>query len=280
LLFSFKKVKVLFSFSWKLLVSALLCNIDKNIRTLIIGKSYGSDMLGFYNRGQQFPVIIGTNIDDSIQSVLFPVFSTHQDNLEKVKNIMRRGIMTSSFIMFPIMVGLGVVAEPLIKILLTDKWLSAVPFLQIYCAVEALIPIQTSNQQAIKALGRSDIFLKLEIIKTTIGIVILGISIPFGIYAVVWGVLLSSVIATFIYAYPNSILLNYGYIEQCKDIIPSLIISLVMGAIIYPLSFLSIVVWQILVLQIVVGGIVYFSLGLIFKFESFSYLIATLKELV
>jgi len=97
---------------------------------------------------------------------------------------------------------------------------------------------------------------------------------------VVWGVLLSSVISTFIYAYPNLILLNYGYIEQCKDIIPSLIISLVMGAIIYPLSFLSIAVWQILVLQIIVGGIVYFSLGLIFKFESFSYLIATLKELV
>ena len=214
LLFSFKRVTVLFSFGWKLLVSAVLCTLDRNIRTLIIGKNYSSDMLGFYNRGQQFPEIIGINIDGSIQSVLFPAFASHQDNLKKVKNMMRRAIMTSSFIMFPMMVGLAVVAEPLVKLLLTDKWVPAVPFLQISCAAEALIPIQTTNLQAINALGRSDIFLKLEIVKTIISLIILGISIPFGIYAMAWGVFLSCVISTFINAYPNKKLLNYGYGEQ------------------------------------------------------------------
>lgn len=280
LLFSFKRVTVLFSFGWKLLVSAVLCTLDRNIRTLIIGKNYSSDMLGFYNRGQQFPEIIGINIDGSIQSVLFPAFASHQDNLKKVKNMMRRAIMTSSFIMFPMMVGLAVVAEPLVKLLLTDKWVPAVPFLQISCAAEALIPIQTTNLQAINALGRSDIFLKLEIVKTIISLIILGISIPFGIYAMAWGVFLSCVISTFINAYPNFKLLNYSYIEQWKDIMPTLVIALVMGTIIYPLSFLNIAVWQILIIQIVVGAIVYFSLAKIFKIESFSYLIATIKEII
>ena len=279
-LFSFKRVRVLFSFGWKLLVSAVLCTLDRNIRTLIIGKNYSSDILGFYNRGQQFPEIIGANIDGSIQSVLFPAFASHQDNLKKVKNMMRRAIMTSSFIMFPMMVGLAVVAEPLVKLLLTDKWIPAVPFFQISCAAEALIPIQTTNLQAINALGRSDIFLKLEIVKTIIGLIILGISIPFGIYAMAWGVFLSCVISTFINAYPNFKLLNYSYIEQWKDIMPTLVIALVMGAVIYPLSFLTIAVWQILLIQIVVGAIVYFSLAMIFKIESFSYLIATIKEII
>ena len=188
--------------------------------------------------------------------------------------------MTSSFIMFPMMVGLAVVAEPLVKLLLTDKWVPAVPFLQISCAAEALIPIQTTNLQAINALGRSDIFLKLEIVKTIISLIILGISIPFGIYAMAWGVFLSCVISTFINAYPNFKLLNYSYIEQWKDIMPTLVIALVMGTIIYPLSFLNIAVWQILIIQIVVGAIVYFSLAKIFKIESFSYLIATIKEII
>lgn len=279
LIFSLKRVKVLFSYGWKLLASALLNTLYMDIRTLIIGRIYSPSTLGFYNRGEQFPKLIVTNIDGSIQSVMLPTLSAHQDDRVRVKDMVRRSIVTSSFIMLPMMVGLAVVAEPLVKILLTDKWLPSVPFLQIFCASYALMPIHTANLQAINALGRSDIFLKLEVIKKVIGLIILGISIPFGIYAMAWGALLSGIISTFINAYPNLKLLNYSYIEQWKDIMPSLLIALVMGAVVYSFNYLNISVGLILVLQVVVGAIVYVGLAKVFKLESFDYLIATIREI-
>ena len=200
LLFSLSKVKVLFSFGWKLLASSLLNTLYMDIRTLIIGRIYNSSMLGFYNRGVQFPKLIVTNMDGAIQSVMLPALSDEQDNKKRVKEMVRRAIVTSSFLVFPMMVGLAVVAEPMIKIVLTDKWLPAAPFLQIFCASYALIPIHTANLQAINALGRSDVFLKLEIIKKVIGILILAISINFGIYAMAWGMVLSGAISSFINA--------------------------------------------------------------------------------
>ena len=187
-----------------------------DIRSLIIGKIYSPAMLGYYNRGEQFPKFIVTNINGSIQSVMLPALSSYQDDRVRVKNMVRRSIVTSSFIMFPAMVGLAVVAEPLVKIILTDKWLPAVPFLQTFCVSYALMPIHTANLQAINALGRSDIFLKLEIIKKVIGLVILIVSIPYGIYAMAIGSVFSGLIGSFINAYPNKSLLNYSYIEQLE----------------------------------------------------------------
>lgn len=126
--FSLSRVKVLFSFGWKLLASSLLNNLYIDIRTLIVGRLYASSMLGFYNRGEQFPKLIVTNIDGAIQSVMLPTLSNEQDNIKRVKEMVRRAIVSSSLLIFPMMVGLAVVAEPLIKVLLTDKWLPAVPF--------------------------------------------------------------------------------------------------------------------------------------------------------
>jgi len=239
LLFSFVRVKSLFSFGWKLLVSGLIDTIYRDLRSLIIGKMYNPVMLGFYNRGQQFPLFIITNINGSIQSVMLPVLSSQQDNRPRIKDMMRRAIVTSSFVIFPMMAGLAVTAEPLVKLLLTDKWLPCVPFLQIFCAIYALWPIHTANLQAINALGRSDIFLKLEIIKKIIGLSILGISVFYGVYAIMLGEALFGVMATFINAYPNKELLNYSYKEQCNDIYPSLLLSLVMGTVVYSLKWLG-----------------------------------------
>ncbi len=280
LLFSLSKVKVLFSFGWKLLASSLLNTLYMDIRTLIIGRIYNSSMLGFYNRGVQFPKLIVTNMDGAIQSVMLPALSDEQDNKKRVKEMVRRAIVTSSFLVFPMMVGLAVVAEPMIKIVLTDKWLPAAPFLQIFCASYALIPIHTANLQAINALGRSDVFLKLEIIKKVIGILILAISINFGIYAMAWGMVLSGAISSFINAYPNKKLLNYSYLEQWKDIIPSLLISLLMGLTVYVLNFLSIAEFLKLFVQIVVGVVVYILLAKLFKIECFNYLVNTAKDIL
>ena len=280
LLFSFKRLKKLFSYGSKLLASALIDTLYMDLRTLIIGRIYTPAMLGFYNRGQQFPQLIMANIVGSIQSVMLPALSAHQDNRKRVKDMMRRAIVTSSFLVFPMMVGMAVVAEPLVKIVLTEKWLPAVPFLQIFCISFTLWPIHTANLQAISAMGRSDIFLKLEVIKKIMGLIILGISLPFGVYAIAFGGIFSGLIGTFINAYPNKELLNYSYKEQWLDIMPSLMISLVMGSIVYSLNFLSIPAWQILILQIVSGSIIYILLAKIFKIESFTYLVGTMKQLI
>ncbi|MGO1469474.1 MAG: lipopolysaccharide biosynthesis protein [Tissierella sp.] len=280
LLFSLKRVKNLFSYGSKLLASALIDTLYRELRTLIIGRMYTPAMLGFYNRGQQFPQVIVTNINGSIQSVMLPALSAHQDNRKRVKEMMRRAIVTSSFLIFPMMVGMAVVAEPLVKIILTEKWLPAVPFLQIFCISFSFWPIHTANLQAINAMGRSDIFLKLEVIKKIMGLIILGISLSFGVYAIALGQVLSGVISTFINAYPNKQLLDYSYKEQWIDIVPSLMISLVMGALVYSVNFLNIPAWQILVTQVGVGFVTYIGLARIFKIESFGYLITTIKQLV
>ena len=280
LIFSTTRIKSLFSYGSKLLASGLLDTLYRNLRTLIIGRMYTPSMLGYYNRGQQFPQLIVSNINGSIQSVMLPALSAHQDDRKRVKDMMRRAIVSSSFLIFPMMFGMAVVAEPLVKIVLTDKWLPAVPFLQIACFTFALWPIHTANLQAINAMGRSDIFLRLEIIKKIMELIVLGISLPFGVYAIALGGIFSGLIGTFINAYPNKELLNYSYKEQWLDIMPSLLISLIMGVVVYLFNYLSIPAWQILILQIVSGCIIYILLAKIFKIESFTYLVGTMKQLI
>lgn len=280
LIFSFERVRGLFSYSWKLLVSSLIDTIYMNLRSLIIGKMYSSTMLGFYNRGDQFPQLIVSNINGSIQSVMLPALSSEQSNRQRVKEMVRRSIVTSSFIVFPLMIGLAVVGEPLVKILLTDKWLPCVPFLQVFCFSYALWPIHTANLQAINALGRSDIFLKLEIIKKIMGIIILVATMFYGIYAIAIGSLVSGIISTFINAHPNLKLLNYSYKEQIKDILPSVVLSIIMGLIVYIILFLNLSPYLTLIIQIFTGTIVYIGLAKLFKLECYEYLFSTIKDML
>lgn len=278
--FSIERVKVLFSFGWKILVSSLIETIYNDIRSLIIGKVYDPSMLGFYNRGQQFPKFVITNFNGSIQAVLFPALAEHQEYTAKIKSMTRRSIVTSSFIVFPMMVGLAVIAEPLVILLLTEKWLPAVPFLQIICFSYAFWPIHTANLQAINAMGRSDIFLKLEIIKKILGLGILAFSFPFGVYYLAIGEVFSGLISSFINAYPNKKLLNYGYGEQIRDVLPSILLSIIMGGIVFTIPLLSLSPLVTMTIQIVIGICIYFGLAIVFKLECFSYLINTVNSLV
>lgn len=277
--FSLKRVDNLFSFGWKMLLSSIINVIYLNIRTLIIGRVYSPAILGYYNRGEQFPKVIVSNIDGSIQSVMLPTLSSHQDNTDRVKEMVRRAIVSSSFIIFPMMIGMAVVAKPLVIIVLTDKWLASTIFLQIFCISYAMMPIHTANIQAINALGRSDVFLKIEVIKKTIGILILIFSIPFGVYAIAIGMLISDFLSTFINAYPNKHFLDYSYKEQIMDVLPSLIVSLIMGAIIFALNYLNISTSKLLVLQIIIGILSYILLSKLFKIESYNYLIKTIRQM-
>jgi len=280
LLFSLLRVKVLFAFANKLIASALIDSFYRDLSALIIGKMYAPSMLGFYNRGQQFPELVVANINGSIQSVMLPALSAHQDDKKRVKEMMRRAIVSSSFLVFPMMMGMAVVAKPLVLVLLTDKWLPAVPFLQMACLTFALMPIHTANLQAINAMGRSDIFLRLEVIKKIYGLMILGISLPFGVYAIALGQGINSVVSSFVNAHPNKKLLNYSYKEQLMDVMPAMLISGLMGGMVYLLGFLEVASWQMLFLQMVVGVVIYIGLAKVFKVESFQYLVSTFKQLL
>lgn len=277
LLFSFNRLKVLFSFGWKLLCSALIDTIYNNIYDLVIGKKYNSQSLAFYNRGKQFPGVIVQNLDGAISSVMLPALSKEQKNKEKVKRMVRRSIVTSSYFIFPITIGLAVVAEPLIRVVLTDKWIECVPFLQLLSLSYAFWPIHTSNLQAINALGRSDIYLKVEIVKKLLGITVLLITIPMGLIPMAIGQVFASFICMYINCFPNKKLINYSFSEQFKDILPSLLISLIMGILVYFISFLKLSSILILGIKTILGIAIYIILSVLFKLESFEYLFNTLK---
>ncbi|QUN12891.1 lipopolysaccharide biosynthesis protein [Clostridium sp. C1] len=280
--FEIHRVKKLFTYGWKLLTSSLLDTLYQELSSLVIGKKYDSSTLGFYNRGKQFPQFLINAINGSVQSVMLPAMSTIQDNKLQVKAMMRRSIILSSYIIFPMMVGLAVVADPLVKLLLTEKWSFCVPYMQIFCFTYAFYPVHSCNLQTINAIGRSDIFLKLEIIKKTIGIISLIIAVfcfdsPI---AIAMTGIFTTFTSCFINAYPNKILINYSYIEQMKDILPNFIIACLMGIVVYPIIFLKFNIILTIVLQIILGVIVYIIISLVLKIESFSYILTLLKKII
>ncbi len=278
LLFSFSRLKGLFSFGWKLLVSSLLDTTYNNLRSLIIGKMYTANDLAFYNKGKTFPNLIVTNINASIDSVLLPTMSAMQDSRDAVKAMTRRAIKISTYIMMPMMMGLAVCAQPLIELLLTEKWLFCVPYLRIFCFTYAFYPIHTANLNAIKAMGRSDLFLKLEIIKKAVGLIFLLSSMWFGVMAMAYTLLLTSVISQIINSWPNKKLLDYSYLEQIKDILPQISLSSIMGVCVYCIQFINLASIITLAIQVLLGLIIYIVGSKIFKLESFNYVLNILKN--
>ncbi len=271
-MFSFERLKSLFGYGWKLLASALLNTVYNNIRQLIIGKLYSSADLAYFNRGKQFPNLIITNVNTSIDSVLLPTMSQQQDDVSRVKNMTRRAIKTSTYIMAPLMIGLACCAVPLISWLLTDKWLPSVPFMRIMCVTCLFYPIHTANLNAIKAMGRSDIYLKLEVMKKVLGTLLLLGTMWFGVYAMAYSLIVESLISQVINASPNKKLLDYGYGEQLKDIMPGILLSLFMGACILPITLLKMPSIVTILLQVLVGAIVYIGGSAVLKIEAFEYL--------
>lgn len=281
LLFSWARVRGLFSFGWKLMLSSLIETLYNNLRSLVIGRRYPSEQLGYYSRGKLFAELLMNNVNGSIQSVMLPVFSSEQENRERLKRMIRRTIMVSSYLVFPMMAGLGLVARPLVSLLLTDRWLPCVPFLWISCADFAFYPLHTTNLQAINALGRSDVFLKLEIIKKTYGVAILVASLLFwdSVLVIAAGSVLSTLIATFVNASPNKKLLGYRYLEQVRDLLPSLGMTLAMGAAVWAAGFLPLGNLPLLLVQMATGFAVYGGLSVLLKPEAYRGMLDMLRAL-
>lgn len=269
--FSKERFKTLFDYGWKIFLSNLIIALYENVRSLIIGKMYHPSALAFFDRGKQFPNLIMTNINISLQTVLLPAFAEIQEQKELVRQMMKKSIELTNFCTLPLLVGLAVAAKPLVILLLTDKWIEAVPFIQIFSIAFMMMPIQSSNMSAIKALGYSNITLKIEIIKKVIETIILVISFFISVYAVAWGIVLYNFICIIINLYPCKKILNYNLYEQFRAVIPYLLSSLAMGFALYILTFFDFSNGLLLALQIVLGLFIYIILNAVFKTNSFMF---------
>lgn len=278
LIFSWVRLKGLLSYGWKLLAAKLIDTVYNDLRQLIIGKLYSSSDLAYYNKGRQFPHLIVTNINTSIDSVLLPTMSDIQDQTQKIRGMTRRAIKISTYIMMPMMMGLAVCAEPLIRILLTEKWLPCVLFMRILCCTYSFRPIQTANLNAIKAMGRSDLFLKLEIIKKSIGMVALLATMWISVEALAYSLLFTSLMSQIINSWPNKKLLGYSYIQQVRDMLPQIILSCIMGAIVYCVNFLDVSDWLLLMIQVPLGVLIYVTGSVLMKIDSFDYVLNIVKS--
>lgn len=276
--FSLDRFKLLFSFGWKMLVSALIDTVYGNIRALLIGRIYSPEDLAYYNQGERFPQVIVSNINTGIDSVLLPVMAQEQDDIVRLKSMTRRSIKTSTYIMAPFMIGIAVTAPKIVMLLLSEKWMFCVPFMRIFCVTYMFFPIHTANLNAIKALGKSDVFLKLEIFKKLVGLGMLLISMPYGVLAMAYSALIIEIFGQLINTYPNKKLLDYPYFEQIKDIMPGIILACIMGCLIKFIDLLMLNDVVSLFIQIITGIIVYIFLSYLLKLESFVYLLNFIRK--
>lgn len=280
LTFSHTRFRPLFAFGSRILAASLIHTTYMNLQQLFIGRLYAPADLAFYNQANKFPGAIANNINASIESVLLPALSRIQEERDRLKEMTRKSIKINSYIMWPLMILLTVIGEPLVRLLLTEKWLPLVPFLLPFCLSNAILPITTSNLNAIRALGRSDIILTLEIRKKGIGLLIILATVPISPIAMAYGLLLSSIITTFINAWPNRKLLDYKYEEQIKDIIPCLLVALASALATLSLRLLPLSDLYLLILQCIIYLVLYALLSKAIRLDSFLYLEATIKEVL
>ena len=279
-MFSIERLRALLGYGWKLLASGLLDTVYNKLREIFIAVFYTDTDLAFYNRGNALPNLIVENINSSIDSVLLPVLSAEQDHAEQVREMTRRAIKVSSYIIMPLMMGLAVCAEPFVRFFLTEKWLPCVPYLRIFCFTYSFYPLHTANLNAIKAMGRSDLFLILEIVKKAVGITALLLTMRLGVYPMALSLLATSVLSQIINAWPNSRLLNYSYLRQLADLLPTILLAAAMGACVYPVSLLGLSDIVTLVIQVPLGVLVYVLGSKLLRIDSFEYLMSIVKKLV
>lgn len=273
--YSWNSFRDLFGFGSKLLVSGLLNTLYNNIYLIVIGKVFKASDLGYYTRANQFTDFASSNITGIFQRVTYPVLCTIQHEDKRLADVYRRLLKISAFIIFPLMMGLAALAKPIVIVLLTDKWLFSASLVQILCLSQMWYPVHAINLNLLQIKGRSDLFLRLEVIKKIIGVIILSITAPFGLVAMCWGTLISSILCLAINTYYTDKLIHLGFFAQMRDLLPVLILSLVMGATVHlTVTFINMVPWLALCIGIVEGILLYVCLSKIFRFKEFSELIS------
>ena len=250
----------LFKFGWKLLVSGLIDTIWREINNVVIGKCYSPATLGQYARAQQFASICSSNLTSVVQRVSYPVLSSVQDEKERLKNGYKRIIKVTMLLTFTLMLGLAAVSKPMILVLIGNQWLPCVPYLQIICLQMMLYPLHSLNLNMLQVQGRSDLFLKLEIIKKIIAVGPLLLGVFVNIYWMLGGSVITGFIAYYLNAYYSGPFLNYSIKEQVKDILPSFGVAVAMAVPVFAMSFIPMNPCIMLPLQIVLGAIITISI--------------------
>jgi O-antigen/teichoic acid export membrane protein len=280
LLFSARSAKNMVGYGWKILAAELLGTIFDNLRSLLVGRFYTPAELAYYNKGLQFPQVIGGNIDVAVTSVLFPAMSHENDSTERVKAMARRSMRCLSYVMCPLMFGLAAVAKSLVLLLLTEKWLDSVFIMQVLCISQAVSALSKVNYQAMKALGRSDIMLQLEFVKKPVYFIVLICSLRFGIRGIAIGMLLYSMFGTAINMLPNRKLLDYSFREQISDVAPAVLLSAAMFVLVLPAERLGLPEAVILLLQTVTGAVFYIAASALIKVDAYNYLLGICKSYI
>lgn len=277
--FSFNRLRGMVGYGSKILGTSLLITGYQEIRALIIGKAYSSEDLAYYDKGRQFPNLIVTNINASIGAVLFPKMAQEQDDKTRIREITRKSIRFSAYLMCPLMLGLAAVAKPFVKIVLTDKWLPCVNLMQIFCVIYLFQPIHTANMQAIKAIGKSDVYLKVEIVKKIIELIALLVFMWVSVKAIVISMAILTMAFTFVNSFPNKKLLDYSFKQQMFDILPSVCMSVIMALCVYLFGLIPMNCILSLVLQVFVGAIIYLILSILTKNDELRYFTNLIRKL-
>ena len=276
--FSWQSFREMWSFGYKLLLSGLLGTIYNNVYQLIIGKVFSAQDLGNYTRAKQFAAFPSSNITGIIGRVTYPILSSIQDDDVRLEHVYRKYLRLSAFIVFPLMVGLAALTEPLIIYILTDKWSAAIILLQIICFSMMWYPIHAINLNLLQVKGRSDLFLKLEIIKKLMGVTILCITVPMGLVAMCIGSIFGNILGLAVNTYYTGKLINVGFWLQMRDLLPTLLLSLFMGVVVFlSVMFISFNIVK-LVVGVVVGVVFYIGVAYLFKMEELSDLLSLVKR--
>lgn len=276
-MFSVNSIRSLFGYSSRILGTRLLDTIFNNIHSVFIGKFFTISDLGYYQKGQQIPQMIMVASDGSINQVLYPTLSILQDDLVSLKNALRRALKTSMFITLPVMFGLIAVAEPLITILFTDKWLPSVPFMQLACVICAFWPL-SSTINALNAIGLSNVTLKLSLLTKVITLLFLAVSISFGIYAIMVSTILTSFVTTWITSYYVNMHIRYSIKELLLDILPPVALSIVMMVIVFLVGRVVVDIYTKVILQIITGATVYVTGAFMLRIDSLNYLVQLMRK--
>jgi teichuronic acid exporter len=269
--FSMNNIKAIYGFGSKIMAIEFLNYLFRYGYSLIIGKIYDGATLGYYNRAYSFPNLVASNINTTIATVMLSAFSSKQDDLTKIHSMLRRAIKTSTYFMFPALFGMAIVGEPLIQVLLTEKWLSCVPYLQLSCILFAFMPLHIFDQ-AITSIGRSDILLKLGIIKKVITVISLIITVPISVEAMIIGLIVTELLASLINAFANRRFFSYLYSEQLSDILPALVLSIAMCMTISLFTLINMTAWVLLICQIIAGVVFYVVVSRLLKIDSYFYI--------
>lgn len=265
-IYSWASFRELFSFGSKLLASGLLDVIYRNMYLLVIGKVYTASSLGYYTRANQFAEFPSSNLTSIMQRVTYPILCQIQNDDERLASIYRRFLRISAFLIFPLLVGLSSVAKPFILLLLKEQWLFAATLLQIICFAMMWYPIHAINLNLLQVKGRSDLFLKLEIIKKFIAAIILCITVPMGLIAMCIGQIFSSILCLIINTHYTEKLIQIGFLQQMRDLLPALLLSLSMWMVVYAvISCFYEAIFQLLV-GVLTGIVYYISLSALFKY--------------